>query len=160
MNVFHLPYTLENQRSPRGSKNHTENPGVVRVLFDPCGSYTFHFGINPIFGDQDIFKNFPLHLCGLAFMFSKIISGVTLMQFGTVKKWDNAKGFGFITTDDDEELFVHTSDVDDGVPGRKLKAGQRAPLRFLSFCMKRDGVGFDVVREMKGDRAVRVRLAK
>jgi len=68
------------------------------------------------------------------------------LQFGTVKKWDNAKGFGFITSDDDEELFVHTSDVDVSVPGRKLKVGQR--------------VGFDVVREMKGDKAVRVRLAK
>jgi len=68
------------------------------------------------------------------------------MQFGTVKKWDATKGFGFITTDDDEELFVHTSDVDVSVPGRKLKVGQR--------------VGFDVVREMKGDKAVRVRLAK
>jgi len=68
------------------------------------------------------------------------------MQFGTVKRWDAAKGFGFITSDDDEELFVHTSDVDVSVPGRKLKIGQR--------------VGFDVVREMKGDKAVRVRLAK
>lgn len=68
------------------------------------------------------------------------------MQFGTVKKWDAAKGFGFIVSDDDEELFVHASDIEASVPGRKLKAGQR--------------VGFDVVREMKGDRAVRVRLAK
>jgi len=68
------------------------------------------------------------------------------MQFGTVKKWDAAKGFGFITTDDDEELFVHGSDIDASVPGRKLRVGQR--------------VGFDVVREMKGDRAVRVRLEK
>lgn len=68
------------------------------------------------------------------------------MQFGTVKKWDAAKGFGFITSDDDEELFVHTSAVDVSVPGRKLKVGQR--------------VGFDVMREMKGDKAVRVRLAK
>lgn len=68
------------------------------------------------------------------------------MQYGTVKKWDAAKGFGFIVSDDDEELFVHTSDIDASVPGRTLKVGQR--------------VGFDVVREMKGDRAVRVRLAK
>jgi CspA family cold shock protein len=68
------------------------------------------------------------------------------MQFGVVKKWDAAKGFGFISSDDDDELFVHTGDIDASVPGRKLKVGQR--------------VGFDVVREMKGDRAVRVRLAK
>lgn len=68
------------------------------------------------------------------------------MHYGTVKKWDAAKGFGFIVSDDDEELFVHSSDIDASVPGRKLKVGQR--------------VRFDVVREMKGDRAVRVRLAK
>jgi CspA family cold shock protein len=68
------------------------------------------------------------------------------MQYGTVKKWDAAKGFGFITSDDDEELFVHKSDLDVTVPGRQLKVGQR--------------VAFDVVREMKGDRAVRVRVVK
>jgi len=68
------------------------------------------------------------------------------MQFGTVKKWDAAKGFGFILSDNDDELFVHKSDLDVTVPNKQLKVGQR--------------VGFDVVREMKGDRAVRVRVAK
>ena len=68
------------------------------------------------------------------------------MQYGTVKKWDAAKGFGFITSDDDEELFVHKSDLDVTVPNGQLKIGQR--------------VAFDVVREMKGDRAVRVRVSK
>jgi len=68
------------------------------------------------------------------------------MQYGIVKKWDAAKGFGFIVSDDDEELFVHKSDIDVTVPNRQLKTGQR--------------VAFDVVREMKGDRAVRVRAAK
>jgi cold shock CspA family protein len=43
-------------------------------------------------------------------------------------------------------LFVHKSDLDATVPNRQLKNGQR--------------VAFDVVREMKGDRAVRVRVAK
>ncbi|MCI0697540.1 cold shock domain-containing protein [candidate division KSB1 bacterium] len=68
------------------------------------------------------------------------------MQYGTVKKWDAAKGFGFIVSDDDEELFVHKSDLDVTVPNRQLKNGQR--------------VAFDIVREMKGDRAVRVRAAR
>ncbi len=68
------------------------------------------------------------------------------MQYGTVKKWDATKGFGFILSDDDDELFVHKSDLDITVPNKQLKIGQR--------------VGFDVVREMKGDRAVRVRVAK
>ena len=68
------------------------------------------------------------------------------MQYGTVKKWDATKGFGFILSDDDDELFVHKSDLDITVPNKQLKIGQR--------------VGFDVVREMKGDRAIRVRVAK
>ncbi|MGH7598375.1 MAG: cold-shock protein [bacterium] len=68
------------------------------------------------------------------------------MQYGIVKKWDATKGFGFIVSDDDEELFVHKSDLDATVPNRQLKNGQR--------------VAFDVVREMKGDQAVRVRVAK
>jgi CspA family cold shock protein len=69
------------------------------------------------------------------------------MQYGTVKKWDAAKGFGFIESDDEEEeLFVHKSDLDATVTNKQLKAGQR--------------VAFDVVREMKGDRAVRVKVAK
>ncbi len=68
------------------------------------------------------------------------------MQYGTVKKWDAAKGFGFIVSDDDDELFVHKSGLDVTVPDQKLKVGQR--------------VAFDVMREMKGDRAVRVKIAK
>ena len=68
------------------------------------------------------------------------------MQYGIVKKWDASKGFGFIESDDDEDLFVHAHDLDATVPGRRLQPGQR--------------VGFDVVREMKGDRAVRVRVIK
>jgi CspA family cold shock protein len=68
------------------------------------------------------------------------------MQYGTVKKWDAAKGFGFIVSEDDDELFVHKTDLDVTVLNRQLKVGQR--------------VAFDIVREMKVDRAVRVRVAK
>ncbi|MFQ5627253.1 MAG: cold-shock protein [bacterium] len=66
------------------------------------------------------------------------------MEYGTVKMWDNAKGFGFIESDGDMDLFVNKSDIEPTVPGRRLRKGQR--------------VGFDVRREMKGDRAIHVRL--
>ena len=67
------------------------------------------------------------------------------MIFGSVKSWDSTKGFGFIVTDDDEDLFVHTSDLD-----ITLKPGQ----------MKEDlSVKFDIKSDFKGDRAVNVRKA-
>jgi CspA family cold shock protein len=65
------------------------------------------------------------------------------MKYGTVRMWDDNKGFGFILSDDDEDLFVHVSDLDPRVKGG-LHEGQR--------------VGFDMRREMKGDRAVNVRV--
>lgn len=66
------------------------------------------------------------------------------MEYGTVKMWDEAKGFGFIVSDDDEDFYVSRADLEPTVPGRRLRPGQR--------------VGFDVRRELKGDRAIRVRL--
>lgn len=67
------------------------------------------------------------------------------MQYGTVKMWDSAKGFGFIISDDDEDLFVHANDLDISIKAKKLSEDQR--------------VKFDVVSDMRGDKAVRVRLA-
>ena len=64
------------------------------------------------------------------------------MQYGTIKMWDAAKGFGFIVSDDDEDLFVHANDLDPRISSRDLQEDQR--------------VRFDVRREMKGDRAVNV----
>ncbi|MDZ7262237.1 MAG: cold shock domain-containing protein [candidate division KSB1 bacterium] len=66
------------------------------------------------------------------------------MQYGTVKMWDATKGYGFIISDDDEELFVHVNDLDVTVKNKRLREGQR--------------VAFDVWRDMKGDRAVHVRV--
>jgi len=60
--------------------------------------------------------------------------------------WDSAKGFGFIVSDDDEDLFVHVSDLDITVQEKRLDEGQR--------------VGFDIRRDMKGDKATRVRIIK
>jgi len=66
------------------------------------------------------------------------------MQYGTVKKWDRTRGFGFILGDDDEEYFVHINDLDPSLRGKDLEEGQR--------------VAFDVRPDVKGDRAVNVRL--
>ncbi|MCA9743296.1 MAG: cold shock domain-containing protein [Deferribacteres bacterium] len=66
------------------------------------------------------------------------------MEYGIVRMWDESKGFGFIQTDDDDDLFVSKNDIEPTVPGKRLREGQR--------------VGFDVRREMKGDRAIHVRL--
>ena len=59
------------------------------------------------------------------------------MQTGTVKMWDASKGFGFITTEDDDDLFVHLSDLHISVNNQRLSEGQ--------------AVKFDIKRDMKGD---------
>jgi CspA family cold shock protein len=68
------------------------------------------------------------------------------MQSGTVKMWDNTKGFGFITTDKNDDLFVHSSDLHVSVKNQRLIEGQV--------------VKFDIRREMKGDRAINVRIVR
>ncbi len=67
------------------------------------------------------------------------------MQYGTVKMWDSSKGYGFITSDDDDDYFVHASDPHVTLQQKGLREGQR--------------VGFDIRRDMKGDKAIRVRAA-
>lgn len=66
------------------------------------------------------------------------------MQNGIVKKWDAAKGFGFITGEDDEDYFVHSSDLHVTVKGNRLVEGQK--------------VKFDTRSDMKGDKAINVRV--
>ena len=66
------------------------------------------------------------------------------MVYGIVKNWDDSKGFGFITTEDDEDYFVHVSNLDITLKGR-LKEGMQ--------------VKFDVRSDMKGDKAINVRRA-
>ena len=65
------------------------------------------------------------------------------MVYGTVKMWDAGKGFGFIVSDDDDEYFFHVADLHVMLQKKGVQEGVR--------------VGFDVKREMKGDRAVRVK---
>ena len=66
------------------------------------------------------------------------------MQTGIVKMWDHNKGYGFITTDRDEDLFVHSSDLHISVRGKRLFEDQK--------------VKFDIRRDMKGDKAINVRV--
>ena len=68
------------------------------------------------------------------------------MQSGKVKSWDSQRGFGFIITDDDEELFVNVNDIHPSVQPKTLREGQH--------------VKFDVRSDMKGERAVNVRVQK
>jgi len=67
------------------------------------------------------------------------------MTFGTVKNWDASKGFGFITTDDDEDLFLHVSNLAAGLNPTQVKEGMR--------------VKFDIKSDMRGDKAVNIRKA-
>ncbi len=63
------------------------------------------------------------------------------MKTGTVKFFNNAKGFGFITSDgDNQELFVHVSGLVD-----QIRDG--------------DKVSFDVAEGKKGLNAVNVKKA-
>lgn len=80
-------------------------------------------------------------------MFKKLISKLTntntttTMKEGTVKFFNNAKGFGFIIVKDtEEEIFVHTSNVIDNIK-------------------EDDKVTFEVEQGEKGLSAVKVRLA-
>lgn len=67
------------------------------------------------------------------------------MKFGIVKHWDASKGYGFITTDDEEDLFLHVSNLMPPLTQHQITEGMR--------------VKFDVKRDMKGDKAVNVRKA-
>jgi CspA family cold shock protein len=65
------------------------------------------------------------------------------MQKGTVKKWDSSRGFGFIITEKDEEIFVNVNDLHITIRDKRLIEGQP--------------VSFDIKSDMKGERAVNVR---
>ena len=68
------------------------------------------------------------------------------MEYGIVRKWDPIKGFGFINTTDDEDVFVNANDLDITLQKRGLRVGDR--------------VAFDVKSNLKGPKAVRVRIAR
>lgn len=69
------------------------------------------------------------------------INKETIMKEGTVKFFNNAKGFGFITVKDSgEEVFVHTSNLIDEI-------------------RENDNVTFDIEEGEKGLSAIKVSLA-
>jgi len=67
------------------------------------------------------------------------------MKTGTVKEYDQSKGFGFIESDDGDELFVHVSGLRVDLKEQGLRQGLR--------------VQFDVQYDVKGDRAINVKSA-
>lgn len=66
------------------------------------------------------------------------------MEKGFIKMYDSLKGFGFIITEDEDELYFSKQDIHPKSGNILLREGLK--------------VGFDVKREMRGDRAVNVRV--
>lgn len=66
------------------------------------------------------------------------------MATGKVKWFNSTKGFGFITTDEGTDVFVHHSDIQ-GEGFKTLDEG--------------DAVEFDVTEGQKGPKAANVRKA-
>lgn len=65
------------------------------------------------------------------------------MKTGTVKWFDSAKGFGFVTSDDGNDVFVHFSAIlSNGF--KTLEEGQK--------------VSFEVVEGQRGPQAANVEL--
>ena len=65
------------------------------------------------------------------------------MSSGTVKWFNDAKGYGFITGEDGSDMFVHYSAI------------QSSGFGFKSLA-EGDKVSFDVEKDQKGPRAVNV----
>ena len=64
-------------------------------------------------------------------------------MMGTVKEYDQNRGFGFITGDDGDDYFVHVSGLGPKLQKFGLRAGQK--------------VAFDTDYDHKGDKAINVR---
>jgi len=67
------------------------------------------------------------------------------MASGTVKWFNESKGFGFVTTEDGQDAFVHYSDIE-GDGFKTLSEGE--------------AVEFELTEGPKGPKAVNVRKAQ
>ena len=100
---------------------------------------TTHAGPTPVsegFKNRDFFHDLVLkgYIC---YLYIKII----IMNNGTVKFFNDAKGFGFITPDDgSKDVFVHVNGLTD-----EIREG--------------DKVSFDVEEGQKGLNAVNVKVS-
>jgi len=79
-----------------------------------------------------IYINFQCNVC---------LKGGRILAEGTVKWFNEAKGFGFITTDENTDVFVHYADIQ-GNGFKTLTEG--------------DKVSFDVEEGPKGPKATNV----
>lgn len=66
------------------------------------------------------------------------------METGIVKMFDHFKGYGFVTTEDGDDIYFSAQDIHPKYKNIPIKEDMK--------------VGFDFKREMKGDRAVNVRI--
>jgi cold shock protein len=64
------------------------------------------------------------------------------MLKGTVKFFNSNKGFGFVTTEEGEDIFFHKSNVKDTGFRNKLQKG--------------DPVTYEIRQEMRGKRAFNI----
>jgi cold shock CspA family protein len=67
-----------------------------------------------------------------------------IMQTGTVKMFDHLKGYGFIRTADEDDLYFNQQDIHPKYRNVLIKENMK--------------VGFDLKRELRGDRAANVRI--
>ena len=63
---------------------------------------------------------------------------------GTVKFFNEKKGYGFITKEDGNDVFVHFTSIESDDDFKTLKEGQ--------------AVEFDIESDERGDKAVNVKL--
>ncbi|SHJ94212.1 cold-shock DNA-binding protein family [Clostridium amylolyticum] len=66
------------------------------------------------------------------------------MYTGTVKWFNNEKGYGFISGNDGEDVFLHHSQIKEKGSNKELNEGQQ--------------VSFDIVLKEKGPQAINVQM--